>query len=403
MVTAMSGGGYDPGALGELLAEDESPEVAEARAGIRQFLARTPFEPRCDGWLTGFSPEFSRALGAAGWIGLTWPSEYGGAARSNLVRHAVVEELLAAGAPVAAHWFADRQVGPSLLRHGTPRQRARLLPDMARGETYVAVGLSEPESGSDLASVRTRARRERDGWRVTGTKVWTSHAHHAHYLVTLARTADPEPGRRHAGLSQLIVDLRAEGVLVSPIRAMTGEHHFNEVTLDGVFVPDDMVLGTVGDGWAQVMTELDYERSGPERFLSTFPLLVAALRRGGAGNGSAATDGPGAPDALHGSERAALGRLYSRLVALRHLSTAIARAIDAGRPPNVATALTKDLGTALEGEIVDEVRRLAPPPEDPDDPYRRMFQHAQLVLPTGTLRGGTTEIMREIVAGGLAS
>lgn len=385
MVTAMNDGRYDPGALGELLTNAEPPEVTEARAGIREFLARTPFEPRCDGWLTGFSAEFSRALGAAGWIGLTWPKQYGGAARSNLVRHAVVEELLAAGAPVAAHWFADRQVGPSLLRHGTPRQRALLLPGMARGETYVSVGLSEPESGSDLASVRTRARRVEGGWRIRGTKVWTSHAHQAHYLVTLVRTADPEPGRRHSGLSQLIVDLRVEGVLISPIRAMTGEHHFNEVTLDDVFVPDDMVLGAVGGGWSQVMTELDYERSGPERFLTTFPLLVAAIRRGGR------------------SADPALGRLYSRLVALRRMSTAIAQAIDAGQPPKVATALTKDLGTAVEAEIVDEVRRLVPPPEDPDDPYRRMFQHAQLVLPTATLRGGTTEIMREIVAAGLGS
>lgn len=397
MVTGLNDGGYDPGALGELLTDAEPPEVAEARAGIREFLARTPFEPRCDGWLTGFSPEFSRALGAAGWIGLTWPKQYGGAARSNLVRHAVVEELLAAGAPVAAHWFADRQVGPSLLRHGTPRQRELLLPGMARGETYVSVGLSEPESGSDLASVRTRARRTDGGWRVRGTKVWTSHAHHAHYLVALVRTADPEPGRRHGGLSQLIVDLRAEGVLISPIRSMTGEHHFNEVTLDDVVVPDDMVLGVVGNGWSQVMTELDYERSGPERFLSTFPLLVAALRHGGRASGPSGRNESNRPDG------ATLGRLYSRLVALRHMSTAIARAIDAGQPPKVATALTKDLGTAFEGEIVDEVRRLVPPPEDPEDPYRRMFQHTQLVLPTATLRGGTTEIMREIVAAGLGS
>jgi alkylation response protein AidB-like acyl-CoA dehydrogenase len=356
-------------------------ELSLVRQEIRDFLARTPFESGCDSWMIGFSPEFSRALGEAGWIGLTWPTRYGGRAASNLVRHTVIEELLAAGAPVAAHWFADRQVGPSLLRHGTDAQREFFLPAMARGELYFSIGMSEPDSGSDLASIRTRARRRTGGWEVNGTKVWTSHAHRAHYLLALVRTAD-RGEQRHAGMSQLLIDLRSEGVTVRPILSMSGEHHFNEVVLDGVFVPDDMLLGEEGQGWQQVMTELSYERSGPERFLSPYPLLARA-----------AAELPPGPE---------LGRLFSRLAALRRLSFQVAEAIDAGAPPAVAAAIAKDVGTAFENDVVDEVRRLAAV-HGASERLHTLLRQAQAQAPGFTLRGGATEIMREIIAGGLVS
>lgn len=348
------------------------PVVAAERDRVRAFLDRADFTPMVDGWMAGFSPAFSRALGAEGWIGSTWPSRYGGRELPNRVRHAVIEELLAAGAPVAAHWFADRQIGPSLLRHGTQEQRRRFLPAIARGELYFSVGLSEPDSGSDLASVRTRAtRQDSGGWLVDGAKVWTSHAHEAHHVLALVRTSPPDPERRHAGLSQLIVDLRAPGVTVRPIRSLDGAHHFNEVVFDDVRVPDGDVLGVVGNGWPQVIEELSYERSGPERFLSTFPLLSTV-------------DGP------------ALGHLYSRVWALRQLSTGVAAALDDARaagPPSLDAALVKDLGTGVELDVIDAVRRTGRP--------HPLLAQAQLASPGFSLRGGTTEIMRGIIAAGL--
>jgi len=140
--------------------------------------------------------------------------------------------------------------------------------------------MSEPDSGSDLASIRTRATRNGDGdWVVNGAKVWTSNAHHSHYAITLVRTSSADPANRHAGLSQLLVDLSLPGITINPIRILDGGHHFNEVVFDDVVVPGDMLLGTEGNGWQQVTAELAFERSGPERFLSTYPLVAEFGRR----------------------------------------------------------------------------------------------------------------------------
>ncbi|WP_242423852.1 acyl-CoA dehydrogenase family protein, partial [Frankia sp. EI5c] len=210
---------------------------AEVRAFAAEHQAAGTFTSRCDAWLAGWDEKFSRALADRGWLGLTLPTRYGGHGRSALERYVVTEELLAAGAPVAAHWIADRQIGPTLLRFGTEAQRERFLPGIARGECYFAIGMSEPDAGSDLAAVRTRATRADGGWIIDGTKVWTSGAHHAHAFFVLARSAPViEGGSRHDGLSQFIVPLDSPGVTIRPILLLTGEHHFNEVHLDGVFV-----------------------------------------------------------------------------------------------------------------------------------------------------------------------
>src|SRR6201997_1490349 len=168
--------------------------LGDLRGVERQFLADERaagrYTPRCDCWLVGFDERFSLALGQRGWIGTTFPKQYGGAGADPLTRFVIAEELLAAGAPVAAHWIADRQSGPSILRFGTEAQRHRYLPAIASGKLFFAIGMSEPDSGSDLASVRTRAERVDGGWVVNGTKVWTSHAHHADWFVVLCRTGE---------------------------------------------------------------------------------------------------------------------------------------------------------------------------------------------------------------------
>lgn len=370
----------EPGAPTE--ASELVPLRKEVRAFVHEQQQKLGFRAHCDSWMSSFSPEFSRALGAKGWIGMTWPSRYGGTQRPQRERLVVIEELLAAGAPISAHWFADRQIGPALLKNGTDEQRERFLPNIIRGDCYFAIGMSEPDSGSDLASVRTTAERTDNGWRVNGAKVWTSHAHRAHHMLALVRTSPRNPGARHDGLSQILVDLSSPGVDVRPIKSLDGQHHFNEVRLDGVEVPEDALLGEEGAGWSQVNAELAYERSGPERFLSTAPLLFELARR------------------LQPSSAPQVGKLIAELQTLRALAAGVSDGLERGESTGIRAALVKDLGTRLEGRIVDAVRELHP--VEPDlgsaDDLERLTAEALLHSPDATLRGGTNEILRGIVS-----
>lgn len=366
----------------------------EVRAFLKAEIAAGSFTPRLGH--TEFNAEFTRKLARRGWIGMTWPKRYGGGERSYLERFVVTEEMLAAAAPCAAHWFGDRQTGPSLLKHGNEAQKQRFLPAIASGECYFALGMSEPNSGSDLASVKTRAERVAGGWRVTGQKVWTSWAHKAHAFFVLCRTS-ADSGNRHEGLSQLIVELNAPGVTVRPIRFMNGRHHFNEVFLDGVFVPDDMVVGEVGQGWKQVTSELALERSGPERYMTTFPLLIELIRRLGS-----------LPDAR---AREMVGRLTARFWSLRRMSLAIALTLDPGPDGDhgaakggvdLATeaALVKDMGTFHEREIIDAARLLVAvePTPEATDTFERYLADTIVCTPVATIRGGTTQVLRTLIA-----
>jgi alkylation response protein AidB-like acyl-CoA dehydrogenase len=366
----------------------------DVRAFLRQQLAAGSFTPHLGH--TEFDAEFTRKIAGRGWIGMTWPRRYGGQERSYLERFVVTEEMLAAAAPCAAHWFGDRQTGPSLLRYGSEQLKQRYLPLIARGECYFALGMSEPNSGSDLAAVRTRAERVPGGWRVSGQKVWTSWAHKAHAFFVLCRTA-PDTGDRHEGLSQLIVELAAPGVTVRPIRFMNGHHHFNEVFLDNVFVPDERVVGEIGEGWKQVTSELALERSGPERYMTTFPLLVELIRR---------LDRT--PD-VRAQEM--IGRLTARLWTLRRMSLAIALTLDPGpdgghgaprASANLATeaALIKDMGTFYEREIIDAARLLAAvePAPEATDIFERYLAETIVAAPISTIRGGTTQVLRTLIA-----
>lgn len=367
------------------------PRAAALRAQVREFLAEEraagAWSPRADVWLSGWDERFTKELGRRGWLGMTIPVEYGGHGATALDRYVVTEELLAAGAPVAAHWVADRQIGPTLMRFGTEEQRQRYLPRIAAGECYFGIGMSEPDAGSDLAAVRTKAVQVDGGWELTGTKVWTSGAHHAHAFFALARSAPKDDTSRHAGLSQFIVDLDSPGVQIRPIPLLTGAHHFNEVVFDRVFIPDSQVLGELGGGWAQVTGELAFERSGPERFLSTFPLLTAML---------------GELAGTSGTERE-VGRLVARLWTLRRMSLAVAGSLESGEAPELAAAVVKDLGTRFENEIVDAARTLVAVPPDPgaESGFARLLADAVLHAPGFTLRGGTNEVLRGIVARGM--
>lgn len=359
----------------------------ELRLQVRQFVTEQQQAGRigryADSWLTGWDEDFSRALAARGWLGMTVPVSYGGHGRSHQERFVVTEELLAAGAPVGAHWIADRQIVPSLLKYGTEEQRRKFLPAIAKGECYFGIGMSEPDSGSDLASVRTKAVQVDGGWAITGAKVWTSGAHLAHAFICLARSSPVDPADRHDGLSQFIVDLRAPGVDIRPIVSMNGKHHFNEVILDEVFVPDAMVFGTIGNGWQQVTSELSFERSGPERFLSTFPLLADMATHMRDGSLPRHTD---------------LGRYLGRITGLHQMSMAVAGALERHEPADTAAAVVKVLGTSTEGDIADFADVLG---ETDDDGYRVMLADAVVQRPGFTLRGGTNEVLRGVIARGL--
>ncbi|WP_084727959.1 acyl-CoA dehydrogenase family protein [Rhodococcoides yunnanense] len=369
---------------------DLPAELADLRKEVREFISQEldagSWTPRIDAWHTAWDGEFSKRLGQRGWLGMTVPVELGGHGLSALARYVVTEELLAAGAPVAAHWISDRQVAPSLVRFGTDHQQQVFLPLLVAGEIFFGIGMSEPDAGSDLASIRTRATATEGGWIISGTKVWTTGAHLAGAMIVLARTSARDESNRHAGMSQFIVDTSAPGVTISPIRLLSGEHHFNEVVFDNVFVPDDMVLGEIGNGWHQVTSELAFERSGPERFLSTFPLYSELLTSG--------SDEPFEPGQLR-----EVGALFAQLWTLRQMSLGVAGALDSGAAPNVAAAIVKDIGTRFEGEVIEAAQRVIDKePNRQGDPYERQLAEAVLHAPGFTLRGGTNEILRGIIA-----
>ncbi|CAN3129887.1 acyl-CoA dehydrogenase family protein [Mycobacterium sp. smrl_JER01] len=366
----------------------EAPSADALRAEVRSFLASQraagAFTPAPDAWLSEWDENFTAALAERGWLGMTVPAAYGGHGRSFLERFVVTEELLAAGAPVAAHWIADRQIVPALLKYGTEQQKHEFLPRIARGECFFGIGMSEPDSGSDLASVRTRADRVDGGWVLTGTKVWTSGAHRAHAFIALARTERVDPQHRHAGLSQFIVNLRGPGVEIRPIVSMNGAHHFNEVILDGTFVPDAMVFGAIGAGWQQVTSELSFERSGPERFLSTFVLLDACAH---------------AVASQHVSRTDELGRLVARIAGLHQMSSAVAGALERDEPADVAAAVVKVLGTTTEGDIAEFAHLSVA--QSAGARFTDLANAAVDQRPGFTLRGGTNEVLRGVIARGL--
>jgi len=361
--------------------------LSRLREEVRSFLAERAgsFVPTVDSWMNGYSREFTRELAGRGWLGMTWPEEYGGHGRTPSERFVVMEELLAAGAPVSAHWAGDRQVGPALLRNGTEEQKRRFLPAMAAGEALFCLGLSEPDSGSDLASVRTSARRQDDGsWLLNGSKLWTSGAHEKDYMLTLCRSTAGSD--RHDGLSQFIVDLRSPGVTVRPVLLISGEHHFNEVVLEDVRVDADLLLGEEDGAWAQVTSELADERAGPERYMTTMALIRAFAEE---------ADGS-RPDHVE-----TVGRLAAQLFALRAMSLEVVASVERGETPSLAAATAKDVGTRFEQESIEEIRRAIGGIAPRGGRLAEQLDRATMHSPGFTIRGGTTQVLRSIIAGKL--
>ena len=364
------------------------PDCETLRSEVRAFLADTladyPAEKRVRNW-SGHSPAFSAQLGARGWIGMTWPQRYGGQARSPLERYVVLEELLSAGAPVGAHWVAERQSALLLMRLSPELLAPRIVPGIARGETFFCIGMSEPDSGSDLASIRTRAVHTDAGWVVNGRKVWTSNAHRSHWMIALVRTGS-QGELRQAGLSQLLVDMKTPGLTVRPIINQLGEHDFNEVTFDDVLVPHEHLIGTEGEGWAQVSGELAFERSGPERYLSSSQLLLEMLAQA---------------DASDARQAVALGRIVASYATLRQMSLGVSGMLARGENPAVAAALVKDQGALVEQAMPNIAHDLFGGLAAPGSRLTEVMSYTARAVPSFSLRGGTREILRGIIAKGL--
>lgn len=368
------------------------PEL-DLQAEVREFLAvELPpgtHEP-CLGMAADHDRGFSAKMAARGWVGMALPSRWGGSDRTAVQRFIVVEEMLRWGAPVGHHWVADRQTGNVILKFGSDEQRERFLPPICRGELGFSIGMSEPDSGSDLASVSTRAERADDGWVVNGTKIWTSNAHMNDWFICLLRTAPMEDGNKHAGLSQFLIDLRSPGLEISPIPFLDGSHHFNEVTFHDVFVPDINVVGQPGMGWHQNTTEMAYERGGPDRWLSPFSTVEQLLR-----------EASGTP--MEDAVSDLFGELAARWWGIRNLSLSVARLIDEGEAPSVESALVKEMGTRYEQEVVEKLVQLIDEEYSPESEslFERLLAQCVVTFPGNTIRGGTIEILRSVASKGL--
>ena len=369
------------------------PEDEALRAEVRAFLAEAirdlPPHVRARSW-GGYSAELSRQLGARGWIGVTLPTEYGGGGRSAFTRYVLVEEYLACGAPVGSHWIADRQSAPLILKYGTEAQKRFYIPRVCRGEAFFCIGMSEPNAGSDLASVKTRAVPNDQGFLLNGQKIWTTNAHHCQYMIALVRTSGTAEDR-HKGLSQVIVDLQLPGVTVRPIEDLSGDRHFCEVFFDNVQLGADALIGAEGQGWEQVTAELAFERSGPERLFSSIVLFDQWL------------DYVRTPQGRTPSAVRLAGQVLTQLAPLRAMSVSVQEKLTRGESPIVEAALVKELGTTLEqsipAAIADDLhgRDLADVPLE----LLRTLNYTTEVAPSFSLRGGTRDILRGMIARGL--
>jgi len=367
------------------------PEAEALRAEVRQFLKEEitagTFDPNRG---SRDNPEFSRKVGERGWIGITWPKEYGGQGRSFLERYVINEEFLVARAPTRKHFTADRQSGPVLIKYASEAIKQDILPRIIRGEVSFCIGMSEPDSGSDLFAAKTKAERTDGGWLINGRKLWTSRAHEADYMIGLFRTSVPTHDNRRHGLSQFLVDMKTPGITCRPVLHPNGNYEFNEVTFDDALLPLDNLLGEADMAWKQATSELAYERSGSERFLETIQVLIELVDVIGEN-----------PDVR---EAEGLGRLVAQLHTLRRMSISVAGMLHAGKEPVLEASVVKDLGTIWEQALPSVARDLAAfVDSDPGNRIRfeEVLARNITIAPKLTIQGGTTEILRGIVARGL--
>jgi alkylation response protein AidB-like acyl-CoA dehydrogenase len=377
------------------LSEEQEKFRREIRDFLEEELRQGLWEPSCDAWIMGHDPEFTKRVAKKGWIGLTWPKEYGGQGGSYVDRLILTEEMLRYGAPAACHWFADRQIGGAIVHYGTDEQKKELLPLILRGEAYVGLGMSEPDAGSDLASLKTRAVEDGDCYVIDGQKTWTSGGSHMNWIYLVARTDPDAP--KHRGISEFFFETSLPGITVAPIVDITGGVHFNEVFFENVRIPKKYLIGEKNRGFYQILNQLDYERSGMERLMANYPLFEALIQytKETKRNGKPLSQDPVIPSKLAQLKiELEIGRLHMYRVAM---------VMDEGRAPNWESAMSKAYGTAFEQhlastaiEILGLYGQLSP--QSKWAPMHGMAYHSYLSSKGYSLQAGTSEILKNILA-----
>ncbi|MFM8795016.1 MAG: acyl-CoA dehydrogenase family protein [Acidimicrobiales bacterium] len=351
-----------------------TPEQEALREQARKVAAEAVarYGRHNDCWMNGYSKEFSRELAALGWIGMTWPKEFGGGGRPPIDRLIVGEEMIKAGAPIAASWFGDRQMGPALIQYGTKEQQERFLPQILSGETTWCIGMSEPNSGSDLASLKTSARDDGDEWVINGQKIWTSFGADADYCYLICRTSNDGPP--HAGISEIIVPMDTPGIEVRRITDMTTNRHFCEVFYTDVRVPKENLVGREGGAFGQTMRQLEHERGGIDRLVSNYSYYEHAKARADMSDPSVR------------QEVAAIEAGY--IIARIHVVREVRRQAPAG-----FTAATKCFCTEHEQRVADFASRVL----GMETTLWTDWTKDWLYFPGYTIMGGTSNVMRNIL------
>jgi alkylation response protein AidB-like acyl-CoA dehydrogenase len=370
--------------------EEQNKFRQEVSNFLEEEIKKGYWEPACDAWIQGFDPEFTKRVAQRGWIGLTWPKEYGGQGLSYVDRLILTEEMLRYGAPAACHWFADRQIGGSIVNYGTDEQKKELLPKIIKGEAYIGLGMSETEAGCDLASLQTRATEDGDDYIINGQKTWTSGGSFVNYLYLLARTDPDAP--KHKGISEFIIPADLPGIKRIPMIDITDTEAWNDVFFDEVRVPKKCLIGEKNRGFLQALQQLDYERSGMERLMGNYPLFDAIVQF--------AKENKLSQESVI---RNKLAQLRIEFEVGRLLIYRVALVMDEGRAPNREASMSKAYSTAFEQRLAKAAMEILGPygqllSDSKLAPIRGLAVHSYLASKGYSLQAGTSEILKNILA-----
>lgn len=359
---------------------------------LKEELSKGTFKTKSNGaYPDAGSAEFSRKLVSRGWMGITWPEEYGGAGRTYIDRTILMEELLHFQAPLMYHFFGERQIGPSLMHFGSEALKQEFLPKIVSAEISFCLGISEPNAGSDVAAVSTTAKLNGDYYIINGQKTWTTNAHNADYIWLLVLTDTESP--KYNNLSEIIVDMKLPGITIRPIYNMIGVHCFNEVFFDNVKVHKRYLVGEKNRGFYQVLSQVDYERAGIERLMQNYPVL-ANLRTYIKEDISLSSDS---------LIRDQIANLEIEFEVGRLLCYNVAWTIDQGIIPNKEAAISKCFCTHFEqklGNLATNILGVQGQvlPGFSETPFNGDIAESYLWNPSCTIQGGTSEVLKGVIA-----
>ena len=374
--------------------ESEEAFREELKSWLNTELAARPGSDSNPDSEWAFNLEMRRKLAEKGWLTMAWPEEYGGQSASHMMQVIFAEEMSYNNAP-GRDVFGTKMMAPTLMIHGTEDQKQQFLPPVSRGDVQWCQGYSEPESGSDLASLQTRAIEDGDDFVVNGTKVWTSGAHRADHIMVLTRTDPDAP--KHRGISFLLCDMNTPGITVNPIINMAGDHSFNMVTFEDVRIPKKNLVGEQNRGWYVGATLLDFERSGVDYSAGAKRTLeeLVEFAKTNSKNGVLLANDP--------VTRNRLSDLAIEVEVSKLISYNIAWMQGQGLVPNKEASMGKVLGTELQQHVSETGMHMLGmhgqlEPGSKHAPLEGKVEHMYLTDVTQTIQAGTSEIQRNIIA-----